>query len=193
MIGNDIIDIRYTKLYHNFQRIGYLQKIYTKAEQELINTSHYRFYTVWRLWSMKESAYKSFIKEGNAPFFNPVKLRCSIENNQAGYVNIGSSEYKVQTIETDDYIFSHTIDDTRPKTSHKLISVEKSDSDYQSITIYNTIIAYISKRIKSRDAIIEIIKDKNGAPSIYVDKLRLDIDLSITHHGNYAAYSIGEA
>ena len=140
----------------------------------------------------KRQAYKSFIKEGNTPFFNPVKLSCSIENSKIGYVNIGNYEYKIQTKRTENYIFSHTINDTQQKISHKLIRLEKSDSDYQSRTIYNSIHAYVSHNIISRDATIEIIKDKNGAPSIYVDKLRLDIDLSITHHGNFGAYSISE-
>ena len=192
MIGNDIIDIRYTKRHHNFQRKGYLQKIYTDEEQELIKTSEYRLYTAWRLWSMKESAYKSYIKKGHNRFFNPIKLSCSIEDNQIGYVKIGHSEYKIQTKRTENYIFSHTVVDPLQKLSHKLIRLEESDSNCQSRTIYNSINYYISQHIKSKDEFIEIIKDDNGVPSIYVNNLKQDIDLSITHHGMYGAYSISD-
>ena len=64
-----------------------MQKIFTLKEQSIIATSADPFKTVWRLWSMKESAYKVFIQAGGIRFFNPTKIECSLHSLENGQVD----------------------------------------------------------------------------------------------------------
>jgi len=64
MVGNDIIDLGETRRSTNWERPGFVQKIFTPKEQGFINASADPFSIVWRLWSMKESAYKVFLQTG---------------------------------------------------------------------------------------------------------------------------------
>ena len=56
MIGNDVIDLQLAAVQSNWQRPGFREKIVTEGENHLIDAAEDPFQTVWRLWSMKESA-----------------------------------------------------------------------------------------------------------------------------------------
>ena len=62
MIGTDIIDIVEAKKTSNWERPRFLEKLFTSNEQQLIHNSENKFVMVWRLWSMKEAAYKLYIQ-----------------------------------------------------------------------------------------------------------------------------------
>ena len=85
MIGNDIIDLSLAKTASNWQRKGFLEKQFTIKEQQLILQNGNSFNDVWRLWSMKEAAYKIYTQQHKKRFFAPQKFECSFiyesENN----------------------------------------------------------------------------------------------------------------
>ena len=60
MIGNDIVDLVQARFQSNWKRKGFVQKIFTQKEQELIFSSKNPENMVWNLWTRKESAYKIF-------------------------------------------------------------------------------------------------------------------------------------
>jgi phosphopantetheinyl transferase (holo-ACP synthase) len=60
MIGNDVVDLVLARK-KVWRRTGYLQKIFTESEQLLIENSSNPHVLVWKLWSMKEAAYKIII------------------------------------------------------------------------------------------------------------------------------------
>ena len=74
MIGNDIIDLSAAKLESNWQRRGFLEKQFTKNEQRQILSAQNSFVCVWRIWSMKEAAYKIYTQQNELRFFAPKKL-----------------------------------------------------------------------------------------------------------------------
>ena len=53
MVGNDIIDLNEARRSSNWERPGFVQKIFTAKEQSIIRDSIDPFTTVWHLWSMK--------------------------------------------------------------------------------------------------------------------------------------------
>lgn len=61
MTGNDIVDIKQAAAESNWKRKGFLEKIFTPHEQEYIGQSALPEEMVWKLWSMKESAYNIYI------------------------------------------------------------------------------------------------------------------------------------
>ena len=71
MIGNDIIDLSLAKTQSNWQRKGFLEKLFSNDEQQLILEASNSFEMVWRLWSMKEAAYKIYTQHNEIRFFAP--------------------------------------------------------------------------------------------------------------------------
>ncbi|MBW8682748.1 4'-phosphopantetheinyl transferase family protein [Chitinophaga rhizophila] len=82
MIGNDIIDLRLACQESNWQRKGYLGKIFTAAEQEMIHQAVTPSDMVWLLWSCKEAAYKIVNRISNIRVYNPIKFDCSLSGQQ---------------------------------------------------------------------------------------------------------------
>lgn len=77
MIGNDIVDLHRADADSNWRRKGYLQKVFSKEEQQLIQTAANPCQMVWLLWSMKEAVYKIHSRRKNWHVFAPVKLVCT--------------------------------------------------------------------------------------------------------------------
>ncbi len=77
MIGNDIIDIAEASKI-NWRRKGFLKKILNEDEQYSILNSDNPGLTLWLLWSMKESAYKIFLRKNFIRIYNPLKFECRL-------------------------------------------------------------------------------------------------------------------
>ena len=86
MIGNDVVDIIKSRKESNWQRKGFLNKIFTPEEQQFIAIYPDPEIMVWILWSMKEAAYKIYNRQTAIRSFNPKQLVCSINNKHYGTV-----------------------------------------------------------------------------------------------------------
>jgi phosphopantetheinyl transferase (holo-ACP synthase) len=74
MIGNDIVDLALARKESNWQRKGFLDKIFTKKEQLQIVTAQNPETMVWNLWSRKEAVYKIYNRETGIRAFIPLEL-----------------------------------------------------------------------------------------------------------------------
>lgn len=83
MIGNDIVDLAQAKRESNWRRRGYLDKIFTPDEQQLIQAAIDPDQMVWLLWSMKESAYKRAVRRTHNRAFAPSKIACHLTASTA--------------------------------------------------------------------------------------------------------------
>ena len=106
MLGNDIIDIAETKARTNWQRQGFLDKVFSPYEKSKIQESHNPFNLAWRLWSMKESAYKVSIQSGYPRSFNPSSIDCKIISSNKGLISIGGLDLSSETKINQEYILT---------------------------------------------------------------------------------------
>ena len=104
MIGNDIVDLKLASIESNWQRKGFLDKVFTKVEKNLILNSNESFKMVWLLWSMKESAYKVNVQQFEKRFFSPKKFECTLTSNRTGIVSIQNNKYITKSIITNNYL-----------------------------------------------------------------------------------------
>jgi phosphopantetheinyl transferase (holo-ACP synthase) len=104
MIGNDIIDLEQAAKESNWQRRGYLNKIFTPEEQSVILASPDPNIVVWQLWSCKEAVYKIVHRHTRIRTYAPLKFNCSVSPDNVIYNN---QLYPFKTLQTDSYI--HTI------------------------------------------------------------------------------------
>ena len=79
MLGNDIVDLQLAAKQGNWRRKGYLQKIFTSQEQDLISNATDQNQIVWLLWSMKEAAYKIVTIEIGERFYSPRSFECFVD------------------------------------------------------------------------------------------------------------------
>lgn len=191
MTGNDIVDITAAAVESNWKRKGFLQKIFTQKEQEYIHNAAAPTQMVWKLWSMKESAYKIYTRQYGGRFFAPKKLNCTLLSETAGQVTIDTISYQTLTITTNDYIYS--VARSRGTENADFINscfyLPQSCETKPQLFINKKIIdSYhaVSGRVKKNTA---LLKDENGVPFLYCG-CNLQIPVSITHHGNYAAFTI---
>ena len=183
MIGNDIIDLSLAKTESNWQRKGFLEKQFTANEQQLVLEATNSFVMVWKLWSMKEAAYKIYTQQHVVRFFAPKKFECKLISVKEGVVCFESHKFYTKSIVNKHYIFTKA-------------SLEKEMRSYSEMVSPHEIDKMIKEKLKDITAcpISGIVqkKSKNGAPNYYYNKSPLIKSCSISHHGNYGVFSIIE-
>ncbi len=185
MVGNDIVDLTITSPI-NWQRNGFLQKVFTPTEQHYILNSEKPFQLVWLLWSMKESAYKMYMQQGGKRMFAPQKFECFLEKADKGMVFVEHLIYQTKSKFTKKYI--HTIAyKTQFEGITKLISFTDTSEKNQSKQTHMLLKEEIAKHKKIKLDSLTILKNKRDIPQLYYNNKRLKIPFSISHHGTYGA------
>lgn len=190
MIGNDIIDIAKAKEDSNWQRPRFLEKLFTKNEHQIIQNSEDSFLMVWRLWSMKEAAYKLYTQLHPSRFYNPKKFECHIENN-SGTVKFQDFECYVETKIKSDYILSEASlkpSNEASRLKSEVVLFQAKNIESSSLILKQELMNSVSKNFKiSKDELI-FKKDEFGIPIVEFQNNKVHI--SLTHHGNYGAFAI---
>ena len=105
MIGNDVVDLALAKYESNWQRKGFLDKIFTNNEQHQIHQSENPEELVWKLWSRKEAVYKIYNRQTKKRFFNPKIIECVTDEK----VIVDNIVYFTRTEISADYIYSEAV------------------------------------------------------------------------------------
>lgn len=184
MIGNDIIDLSLAKTESNWQRKGFLEKQFSANEQQLILNAQNSFEMVWRLWSMKEAAYKIFTQQHSVRFFAPKKFECNLMQDLKGEVCYKNQKFYTTSLVNPEYIFTKA-DLIKEKRSFS----EMVPPDQIDMMIKNKLNHLTGVKMSG----IKQKKSKNGVPSYYYKTILLTLSCSITHHGKYGAYSLVKA
>lgn len=181
MIGVDIIDLKKAREEESWKRKGFLNKLFTKEEQIIINNSNNSFETIWLFWSMKESAYKIWSRKNNIRAFSPTSFGCEIIDNNQGIVKCKNEVFYI----------------TSTITSKVIFSVGKSKKEIEvcsQITDINSTEGVLRKKLEelTNAKASEIVKSKTeaGAPRYFYRNKLLTESCSISHHGDYGAFSI---
>lgn len=142
MIGNDVIDIIQSRHESNWQRKGFIQKLFTAQEQLLITKALNPEIMVWLLWSMKEAAYKIYNRQTKIRAYIPQELECSFDSQSkdciSGKVCCYGTVYYTKTNINQNNI--HTIAVSNFNNLKNVIEIEKK----------------------------HILKDKHGIPYLFI-------------------------
>jgi phosphopantetheinyl transferase (holo-ACP synthase) len=155
MIGNDVVDLVLAQKQSNWQRKGFLDKIFTEREQILIQKSKNQTTMVWNLWSRKEAVYKIYNRETGIRGYFPLKLECLYESPTLGLVFINEQTYHTQTQLSEGKIYT--------------IAVAKN-VDFDAIKV-------LSPNLK--------ISKTNGIPFLFDALSNTQKPVSISHHGRF--------
>ena len=181
MIGNDVVDLNLAATESNWQRAGFLEKQFTKKEQESIVNAEDSFLQVWLFWSMKEAAYKCYTQEHEKRFFAPQKFECRCISKEKGVVVFKGNKFYTTTFNNTFYI-----DTIAQKTQRKI-------SFFSAIGLPNTIDSDVKRKLQEETGIlVEAITQRKsaiGAPLYYYKEKLLTNSCSISHHGKYGAFA----
>jgi phosphopantetheinyl transferase (holo-ACP synthase) len=155
MIGNDIIDLDLARKESNWKRKGFLDKIFSKHEKQLIVNDSDPELMLWNLWSRKEASYKIYNRITGIRGYFPNRLQCQYMDKNSGTVSINGFLFYTQTQITNDYLYSIAVSE---------------------MSIFNKI-----KPLES----LEKIEKKDGIPFIIDTVSNTVSPVSITHHGRF--------
>jgi phosphopantetheinyl transferase (holo-ACP synthase) len=191
MLGNDIIDLQITHRTTNWERPRWLQKVFTPKEQAVVRASTNPFTTVWRLWSIKESAYKVYLQAGGTPFLAATNIECCLETAKHSTAEIAGLRLCATTLETPTYIFS-TAQRGNTAIQNSLFTLEKSNLQQQSVYLKQQLLQAVAATHCLALSALQLRKTATGVPQLFYENQLLPLALSITHHGQYGGYSILE-
>lgn len=190
MIGNDIVDLRIVLPENNAANIQYLQKICTDKEIALINAASIPNIMLWRIWTMKEAAYKIASKKADFRLFNPKKFNTEIINDSEGKIHCEWGEYKVWTYINEKWINSIAIESDKNWFAD---AMETENKDLSEEVRKALIFSYIYNLDSSAEInSLEIRKNDNGFPYLYKENQLLSVNLSLSHHGKCIAWAFME-
>ena len=184
MNGNEIVDLRIATIPGGLKRLRFLDKIFSPGEQKLINSGQVG---VWTLWAMKEAVYKAHHRRFNLPLsFNPKGIKVQISEVSEHSI-IDSAEYRSYL-----YIgrgiltpfFIHFTATCLPK--EQLFTGIYNTS---SVQIKDQLKQVLSEKLRLDKDDLKIVKDKNYIPHFLYRNANLNLPFSISHHGNYTAFS----
>jgi phosphopantetheinyl transferase (holo-ACP synthase) len=186
MVGNDIVDIREAKKYSSWQRPRFLEKLFTSEEQQLIHDSPSPFLMVWRLWTMKESAYKLYTQTSPSRFYSPRAFQCIIEDSKA-IVCYEDFHCNVKTKLTSRYILSEARLSVNKMTSDVVLFHDKNPK-IQSEILKSRLLERVSKLYNADRPNLNFKKCKFGIPKVIFNSEKIHV--SMTHHGNFGAIAL---
>ena len=187
MIGNDIVDLRLAAVESNWRRKGFLEKVFTANEQLMIFRSLQPDDLVWKLWSMKESAYKARLRVQKKIKIDPKTFECIVLSKNEGQVYCEGKTYATLSRTNKDFI--HTIAYSE-KLEIKLYQdiVMMNQTKGPSKALYKALISAMALRMTwNKDAIV-IEKNELGIPELYRLDRKTSILCSLSHHGRYGSY-----
>lgn len=191
MIGNDLVDLQLAARESNWQRRGYLDKLFTASEQELILSSLDPFQTVWLLWTMKESAYKAYIQWHGNRFFSPKSIKTKLISKNRATVLIHDRLFYTQSEINQDVIHTTAFSEKGVKNRvSDFFKLENTFYESRHLETYHKVLQVFSDKLKLSPSLLEIKKNSLGIPQIYQNEKRLKNSLSISHHGCYGAFCI---
>jgi hypothetical protein len=169
MIGNDVIDLHLAEQESNWQRKGYLSKIFTAAEQDMICQASVPSDMVWLFWSCKEAVYKIVNRITNLRIYNPAKFSCTLFDDGDRTIS-GKVFYEGRTYPFISYRNSNCIHTVA--VSH--------DVFLQNIDIYTG--NSLPSQLFTDNS---LVKNQDGIPYLMNCCTYSPAPVSISHHGDY--------
>ena len=187
MIGNDIIDLKLAGESDPL-RPRFMDKVFTETEQQNILKDQNPVKQAWLLWAMKESAYKAHQRRfGLTRNFNPHSQQCRIfsqtQTSASGEVHIGDYNYKITCNLNRKYI--HSSATALPEKQRIEWDIISASEDLKKRLLLKISRSY-GWDLKS----VRIEKDKNMVPVITLKNILIPIPFSLSHHGEFAAFSL---
>jgi phosphopantetheinyl transferase (holo-ACP synthase) len=189
--------------------LRFLKKILTDAEIELVRTAQNPAIALWSFWSCKETAYKVMKKVSADITFLPrqwkVKISKTADNYEQGEVSIASRTLKgtrtaifTRLFISGKYVHCIGSDDfcELDKVTSSVDALPDGDDGNKidpSVFVRDCLTRKVAACFNLNYRHLEVRRVKqNGEllpPDMYLDNNKYPVDISLSHDGNFVAYS----
>ncbi|CAL1519726.1 4'-phosphopantetheinyl transferase superfamily protein [Chitinophaga sp. MM2321] len=184
MIGNDVVDLQLAATESRWQRKGYLDKVYTPAEQARILADEVPDTVVWLLWSSKEAVYKIVNRATKTKFYAPLKFECTSLEMQGqmirGTVQYENRQYPFRSEITGACVHTIAVATETLFTKIKTAVVPYNGNDYTEIL----------RRAGILQQHHQLLKSHLGIPYLWDAQHQYESPVSVSHHGRYLGITI---
>lgn len=187
MIGNDIVDLGLAEVQSNWRRKGFLKKVFTANERLMIFRSLEPDVLVWKLWSMKESAYKARLRVQKKIKIDPRAFECVVLNKKEGQVYCEGKTYLTLSSTNEDFIHTIAYSGKFEIALYQDI-VLMNQTKGSSKVLYEALISEMALRMAWNKDDVVIEKNELGIPELYRLDRKSSILCSLSHHGRYGSY-----
>jgi phosphopantetheinyl transferase (holo-ACP synthase) len=177
MIGNDIVDLRQADLDNNWQRKGYLAKIFTLKEQQMILEAQQPAVMLWLIWTMKEAACKIVQRKTGIRSYVPLSFSCEeLRTDRAqvsGKINYFDEIFQIRSEINGSLIHSIAVSDIR---------------DFEQLQLqYLRHTATYREEFNSLSKLYLLAGTPSGLPELTHQITGQKHAVSVSHHGDYLA------
>ena len=174
IIGNDLIDLEIALGKPRLKNDRFLSKVFTDSEISQIYSQSHPELAIWKMWSMKETAYKAHQRLFQIPArLDPVTYECDLYNL---CVIKEQKNYSINLEQDENHIYSW---------------LEFKNLDHIKIPYSTNYKSDFIKEFAIRTDLdlrnIELRKNHLGIPELFLKHTGANLPISITHHGRFAA------
>lgn len=212
IVGNDIVDLHAAEAEGKSRDLRFIDKVLTDAERLGFGHAVFQDKYLWAVWAAKETAYKSVVKDNPGVASWPKRYEvvfdpcfsypfCSATVN-APFASVGVilyiNENYIHCIGSSSAgVCPDTLIRGVEKMNLKVCSSIGNDPKLESKTARQAAVRRISEYLDLPSGEIEIRRNikrsRSGPPVVYIRGNPSDIDLSLSHHGRFAAFAFREA
>ena len=214
VVGNDVMDLGDTRCVGRSKDRRFVERIFAPPERDHIARSQDPDRTLWLLWAAKESAYKVITKlRGEAPVFEHAAFAVTETAAGAGHVKydglrIPFLDYSENRAEHVHVLAWSGQPDSNLRASVAWLPREAAPrerfSDRELPALYSEASAWV--RLLARDHVAHLVGVDDSAleivcaegrigrspPLLWVQGLRSDLDVSLSHHGRFVAWAVAD-
>ncbi|WP_405198711.1 4'-phosphopantetheinyl transferase superfamily protein [Christiangramia sp. LLG6405-1] len=174
IIGNDIIDLEIALDKPRRNNDRFLSKVFSDNEISQIHSYSNPELAIWKIWSMKEAAYKAHQRLFQIPArLDPVSYECDLDKLS---VSKNHNLYIIKSVHDENHIYSW---------------LEFKNLDHVKLSYSTNYMSEFLKEFSIRTGHdfqnIELRKNKIGIPEVFLKNTGTSLPISITHHGRFAA------
>jgi hypothetical protein len=178
MLGNDVVDLADAGARHP----RFAARVFTTAERALLDADPA---LCGVLWAAKESAYKAARKADRSTVFSPARFVVHLDDPCRATVTVGERRFAVDLVRADDYVHAvaRAADDPPAPVCAAVGTVPAGTSDSEAVR--RLAIATLACALGGG---VEIGRD-DRIPRLLRHGVPMAADLSLSHHGRFAAFA----
>jgi phosphopantetheinyl transferase (holo-ACP synthase) len=190
-VGNDLVDLEDAEARLDGLHPRFEERVFTEAERSTLARSPHRQRLHWALWAAKESAYKALKRLDPSLAFSPRALEVTLDpgtlsghGHATGRVVHGSLQLDLEVRSSGESV--HAIARRRTAGASRILSgVEKTRED-ASVAVRRLATGAIGAALGVEPGELRI---SGRPPLVWRGGLRLDLSLSLSHHGRFVAFA----
>ena len=192
-VGNDVVDLHDPESQPEALHPRFDARVFSAGEQEALSVSGSPHSLRWSLWAAKESAYKVAKRLDAAVRFLPRDFLVRRVTEGRALVMHDTGFFDVRLYRTDEWVHAvATLTANGAASTGRLGGtgierMETSGAD-PSRTVRASACAALNSRMQLPPGQVQIAADR-GIPVALWRNRRLPVDLSLSHHGRFAAWA----